>query len=116
MYIVCKTFKAKGIDGYFNIKRNTNIPVVNGYLTYNNRRICHINSQTCWEYFAINDDGLGIKRYNLIREVINKSQQIESENQKILSQLEEDSEIPDLPHLSFNPKETDIAVLEELVK
>lgn len=70
-YIVAKRFKRKGIDGNFNIPYNTILQEDNGFLMYNNKRICKTTSAVMCDYFANNDDNLGHKRYKITHQIIN---------------------------------------------
>lgn len=70
IYITTKRFKRKGIDGNFNIPYGTSIESDNGYLWQNGKRICSEKSAVIREYFARNDDGLGLKRSEITKSII----------------------------------------------
>lgn len=70
IYITTKRIKRKGIDGNFNIPYNTNIESHDGFLWHNGKRICSDHSAVMREYFARNDDGLGLKRSKITKSII----------------------------------------------
>ena len=70
IYITAKRFKRSGIDGNFNIPYNTLIEEQDGYLWYKNKRICVNTSAVMRDYFVRNDDGMGLKRYELSHQII----------------------------------------------
>ena len=69
-YITTKRFKRKGIDGNFNIPYGATIKSENGYLWHKGKRICSEKSAVMREYFARNDDDLGVKRSKIAHQII----------------------------------------------
>lgn len=69
-YICFKRFKDNAICGKVNIPKGSLLYIDNGYLIYNGDTICSNTSQNCYEYFARNDDGKGLKRGKLTAEII----------------------------------------------
>lgn len=54
-YITYKRFKAKGIDGMFNLPYGTVVKEVSGFLyTNDGLRICAVTSENGWEHFRPN--------------------------------------------------------------
>jgi hypothetical protein len=70
IYITTKRFKRKGIDGDFNIPYGTEIESNNSYLWHDGKRICSEKSAVMREYFAKNDDELGMKRSKIAHQII----------------------------------------------
>lgn len=70
-YIVHRRFKEKAICGYVNIPAQTVCEVESGFIMYNGKQLCATRSENAHIYFAVNDDGLGMKRGALTRKIIN---------------------------------------------
>lgn len=69
-FITTKRFKRKGIDGIFNIPYGTAVESHDGYVWHKDKRICSDQSAVMREYFAKDDDGLGIKRHKVSHAII----------------------------------------------
>lgn len=69
-YIVAKRFKRKAIDGDFNLPYGTEVDVHDGYLWYENKRVCADHSAVMREHFVKNDDGLGLRRFEIAHAII----------------------------------------------
>ena len=81
-YITTKRFKRKGIDGAFNIPYGTELEGRDGYLWYNNKRICADHSAVMREYFTQNEDGLGLKRCIITKKIIDAMLMQEGESKE----------------------------------
>ena len=77
-YITLKRYKRDNL----NIPYGTEIEEVNGTLYYNNQRICGNHSAVMREYFARNDDGLGIKRGKVTHAIIDAMLMREGESKE----------------------------------
>ena len=71
-YIAHRRFKEKAICGYVNVPAKTVCNVEGGFIMYNGDRLCATRSENAHIYFAVNDDGMGMMRGALTREIINK--------------------------------------------
>jgi len=71
-YITHKRFKAKALCGMVNIPAMSECSEDDGIIYWQGKRICSIRSQNAYEYFARNDDGLGMERGKLTRAIIKK--------------------------------------------
>lgn len=69
-YITTKRFKRKGFHDSFNIPYGTTVESQNGYLWYEGKPICSEKSAVMREYFARDDDGLGLKRNKITHAII----------------------------------------------
>ena len=70
MYIVCKLFNNKGISGFVNLSKGKEIEIIDGYLCDNKKPICYFKSQNAYDYFANNEDGKGLQRFNLSHNIL----------------------------------------------
>ena len=63
-YIVTRRYKANDLNGqYINLPYATGLETQGRYIvTPDGRPLCFIKSQTAHMYFAVNDDGDGLKR------------------------------------------------------
>lgn len=68
-YILHRRFKQKCICGEVNIPANTICEEQNGFIMYDNKVLCVFTSEDAHQYFAINDDGNGIKRGKLTQAI-----------------------------------------------
>lgn len=50
-YIVKKRFKGQAIDGYINLPYGTICEFIDGFIFFNDKRICAITSQNAFDYF-----------------------------------------------------------------
>lgn len=50
-YTTYKRFHAAGIDGNFNIRTGEKLEERDGYLYYEERRVCAVTSENGWEHF-----------------------------------------------------------------
>jgi hypothetical protein len=69
-YIVHRRFKGKAICGDVNLPAMTELEDVNGVLMYNGRPICGVVCENAYHYFARNDDGNGMLRGKLTRNIM----------------------------------------------
>lgn len=68
-YIVHKRFKNKAICGNVNLPAMTECESDGRFITYNGKMLCSITSNNAHQFFAINDDGDGIKRGKLTQAI-----------------------------------------------
>ena len=63
-YVCCRRYKANDLNGKFiNLPYATGLETQGRYIvTPDGRPLCFIKSQTAHMYFAVNDDGDGLKR------------------------------------------------------
>ena len=70
-YINRKRYKKKCIQGEVNLPFNTKFLCDDtGMIFYNNRPVCYNTSQDAYDYFVRNNDGCGIKRGELIENIL----------------------------------------------
>jgi len=68
-YVVHKRFKGKSLSGDVNIPAKTICQAFNGVIYHDNKPVCLITSENARLHFAVNDDGEGLKRGKLVREI-----------------------------------------------
>lgn len=68
-YITIRRFHAAAICGNVNLPYGTACECVNGIITYEGNQLCYNRSQNAYDYFASNDDGMGLKRGKLIQNI-----------------------------------------------
>ncbi len=71
-YIVHKRFKSNAICGEVNLPAFTECEAINGMLYCNHKPLCLITSENAHLHFARNDDGNGLERGSLTRDIIDK--------------------------------------------
>lgn len=72
-YVVYRPFKGTAIyGGDFDLPVMTICESTKGYIHDNNKIYCYDHSENAHKYFARNDDGLGMKRGNLIQNITSK--------------------------------------------
>jgi len=69
MYIVCKNFYGKTISGVLLLPENTQLTLKDNLLFYQDKPVCYITSQNCYDYMADNSKGDGKERFNLIQQI-----------------------------------------------
>ena len=77
-YITIKRYKRNKL----NIPYGTEVEEIDGTLYYNNQRICGDHSAVMREYFARNDDGLGLKRGKVAHAIIDAMLMREGESKE----------------------------------
>ena len=68
-YIVHKRFKNIAICGEVNLPAMTLCECKNNIILYNNKSICFDTSENAHQFFAINDDGMGMMRGGLTQSI-----------------------------------------------
>jgi len=68
-YIVHKRFKGKAICGEVNIPAMSVCECIGAFITYNNKTICYATSENAHQYFAIDEDGMGMVRGRLTQAI-----------------------------------------------
>ena len=69
-YIVIRRFRGKAICGEVNLPYGTACEAIDGFLTLKDgRRLCTSTSQNAYDYFSRDDDGLGMERGKLVRDI-----------------------------------------------
>lgn len=68
-YITHTRFKTKAICGDVNLPAMTEVELKDNMLYYQNKPLCVITSENAHNYFARNDDGLGMERGNLTQTI-----------------------------------------------
>lgn len=69
-FIIHKRFKGKAICGEVNLPYGTEVQCEDGILTIEGNPLCSDHSQNAYEYFARNDDGNGLERGKLTKDII----------------------------------------------
>ena len=70
-YIVHKRFKGKAICGDVNLPAMTECESDGVFITYKDKTICYVTSKNAHQFFAVNDDGMGMIRGKLTQEIRN---------------------------------------------
>lgn len=70
-YIVHKRFKGKAICGDVNLPAMTECESDGVFITYNGKTICYATSNNAHQFFAVNDDGMGMIRGKLTQVIQN---------------------------------------------
>lgn len=68
-YISFRRFRGKAFSGAVNIRSGTPAIERGGVLFVSESPICLISSENAHQYFARNDDGMGLERGRLTREI-----------------------------------------------
>lgn len=68
-YIVTRRARFLAICGQVNLPYGTIVFSDGDFLVINDEKLCSITSQNAFDYFSRNDDGNGLKRGNLVREI-----------------------------------------------
>ena len=71
-YIVIKRFNSKAICGDINLPYGTECTAIDNMIYFEGSPLCSITSQSAYDYFARNDDHLGLKRGDLTKAIIKK--------------------------------------------
>lgn len=69
-YIVCMRFRQKAICGEVNLPAMTKCEAVGNVISFRGKELCVTTSKNAHQYFARNDDGHGMLRGSLIRDII----------------------------------------------
>lgn len=68
-FVVHRRLRDKCIGGNVNIPALTICEEVNGLISYNDVPLCYITSENAHQFFARNDDGMGMQRGKLTQEI-----------------------------------------------
>lgn len=69
-YIVTRRFRGKAICGAVNLPYGTACDTQDGYLILEDgRRLCAVTSQNAYDYFSRDDDGMGLERGKLVKDI-----------------------------------------------
>ena len=68
-YIVHTRFRGKAICGDVNLPALTECECDGVVIKYNDKPICFVSSENAHQYFAIDEDGMGMERGNLTQEI-----------------------------------------------
>lgn len=71
-YITIKRMKKKCLAGEVNIPYGTPAKEHGGVIFCRGVPICYIDSQNALDYFARNDDGQGLRRGELVQEIVRR--------------------------------------------
>lgn len=71
-YICSKRMKTKTISGEVNFPVGTVFNCVDGLITHNGKAICYDHSQNAYDYLSCDDDGFGIRRGQLVRDIMGR--------------------------------------------
>lgn len=71
-YITHRRFKGHAICGDVNIPAKTEVECANGVLLWNGKALCYDTSENAHQYFARNDDGMGMTRGNLTQAILKR--------------------------------------------
>lgn len=68
-YVVHRRFKDNAICGSINLPAMTECECEDGLITYNNTAICYATSENAHQFFAVNEDGMGMERGRLTQSI-----------------------------------------------
>lgn len=68
-YVVHRRFKVNAICGSINLPAMTECECEDGLITYNNTAICYATSENAHQFFAANEDGMGMERGRLTQSI-----------------------------------------------
>lgn len=68
-YVVHRRFKDNAICGSINLPAMTECECEDGLITYNNTAICYTTSENAHQFFAVNEDGMGMERGRLTQSI-----------------------------------------------
>lgn len=68
-YVVHRRFKVNAICGSINLPAMTECECEDGLITYNNTAICYATSENAHQFFAVNEDGMGMERGRLTQSI-----------------------------------------------
>lgn len=68
-YIVHRRFKSKGLCGDVNLPALTECYTVDNIIVCRDKPICFVDSENAHQYFALNDDGMGMERGKLTQAI-----------------------------------------------
>lgn len=71
-YITIKRFREECLAGEANIPYGTQAQEQGGVIFCRGVPICYIDSQNALDYFARNDDGQGLRRGELVQEIVRR--------------------------------------------
>lgn len=71
-YIAHRRFNGRAICGKVNIPAMTVCEEINGIITLNGNSLCWVISENAHQFFAVNNDGLGMERGSLTQRILKK--------------------------------------------
>lgn len=80
-YVVIRRFKGKCIGGVVNLPYGTVCHERGGVIYVGDTPICYTTSQIAYDFFARNDDGCGLKRGELTRDIIARLSKQDADHQ-----------------------------------
>lgn len=69
-YIAHRRFKKLALCGLVNISATANCEAIGNIIMYDGKPVCYITSQNAYDYFARNDDGQGLLRGKITRDIL----------------------------------------------
>lgn len=81
-YIVCRRFKGKALCGYINLSAMTECECIKGVITHKGKPICYAASENAHQFFATNEDGMGMERGRLTQEIQKELAKLDADHQK----------------------------------
>lgn len=69
-YITIKRYKKQSLTDQVNIPYGTEVKCQSNVLYYNDKPLCFITSQDCYDYFSRNDDNCGLIRGGLVKQIM----------------------------------------------
>lgn len=90
LYVTVKRAKFNGISGPINIPYGSVVECKNGTIQKDGKAICRAISHNAHEFFSPNDDGDGMKRYELVEAIKNTLENRDEEYQTRWNKVWED--------------------------
>lgn len=81
-YITHKRFKQLAICGNVNIPAVSECEEKDQIIYHNNRPLCAVTSENAHTFFAINEDGQGLIRGKLVRDIVSLLQKKDEQHQE----------------------------------
>ena len=82
IYIATKRFSGTGICGEVIIPTGTELAASNGFIQCTKGPLCAVVSQNAYEHFAQNDDGKGMERGELTRNILKRIRNLKKNQER----------------------------------
>ena len=90
-YIVHRRFKAKAICGNVNLPFKTECESDGSFISYKGKPLCCVTSSNAHQFFAVNDDGMGIIRGRLTQAIQKKLAERDADYQRRWDRIWDDA-------------------------
>ena len=80
-YIVRRRARFLAICGPVNLPYGTEVSSDGAFLTVNGEKLCSITSQNAYDFFSRNDDGHGLERGKLVKDIRRTLERLDAKHQ-----------------------------------